>query len=294
MPDFPRATSFHWIVLGLLVMAHAGLGTLLNPAGLPGNPGSNPVIPLALGVLVSQPLLCAFWTAFAPQRFYHRLLWGLLLCASVAFAVEAANLSVGASTGSYRAEPSQRGFFLSIDMILFLVATPLLLLVRRLSGWKLSRSAAESVLSDYQPSQFGVKHLLILTTIVALVCGLFRTISVIDPNVSVQPVAQVAEIVLQIAFAVLPVGLIPWFTLGYHKHILASVFWAIVVLGISGVGCYFLLPVRQDPELIQFILLLQLGAGSSMFISTLVMRCCGFRGTRGRPDDSGDIRRSQR
>lgn len=271
--------SFQWIILGLLVVSHAELGALLNPARLSGNPSDDPLVAFALGFLLSQPLLCAFWTAFAPQRFYHRLLWGLLLCASVAFSAEAGNLLLGARTDSFRAACFARGFFLSMDMILFLLATPLLLLTRRLSGWKLARPTAEPVASDYQPHQFGVKHLLILTAIAALVCGLFRTVSVIDPTVSVQPIAEVAQAVLQIAFALMPVGLIPWIALGCHKGKLATALWAIVVLGISGAGCDLLLPVKQDPGLIHIILLIQLGAGSSTFITTLVIRCCGFRAT---------------
>jgi hypothetical protein len=278
MTNHRESASFHWIVLGILVLAHAGVGALLNPAGHPNALPNNPVVPVALGVLFSQPLLFAFWTAFAPQRFYHRLLWGLLLCASVAFAVEAGGLS--SENDSFRGGCYARGFFLSIDMILFLAATPLLLLVRRLTGWKLTCSDAEPAPSDYRARQFGIKHFLILTTIAAFVCGLFRTISVIDPTVSVKPVAEVAKTVLQITFALLPVALIPWFTLGYHKRVWVSLLWAIVVVAISVVACCFLLPVRQSPVLIQMILLIQFGAGLSVFISTFVMRQCGFRGRR--------------
>ena len=254
------------------------LGTLLNPAGRSDVSPNGLFLPFAVGILFSQPLLFAFWTAFAPQRFYHRLLWGLLVCASVAFAAEAGGLFSEADP--FRRGCFARGFYLSMDLILFLVATPCLLLVRRLSGWQLTLATAEPVASNYQSHQFGIKHLLILTTIAAFVCGLFRTISNCDPTVSVKPAAEVARAVLQITFVLLPVALIPWFTLGYHKRVWVSLVWAIVVVTLSGIACCFVLPVRQFPEMVQMILLIQIGAGLSVFVSSLVMRYCGFRGPR--------------
>lgn len=263
--EYRRSTSNHWIVLGLLVIAHAGLVAYFSSARLRDN---YPSYPLIVGVIFSQPLILAFWTAFAPQRFYHRFLWGLLLCAF---------LSSVAEVGTLFQEIRQLGFFLSMDLILFFVATPCLLLVRRFSRWKLAQSAAEPIISDYQTNQFGIKHLFVLTTVTALVCGLFRTLTVIDPSLSPAPVAEVVKIVFQIASLFLPMALIPWLTLGYHKNMPVSVFCAIAVLGISDAACYFLFRNEPGPDVLQIILLVQLGAGLSVVISTLVIRWCGFR-----------------
>ena len=68
-----RRPSHHWIVLGLLVVAHAEFGLYFTPNGKAIDDGEVLSV-LMLGFLGSQPILLAIWAAFAPQRFYHRFL----------------------------------------------------------------------------------------------------------------------------------------------------------------------------------------------------------------------------
>ena len=65
-----RSIPKHWIILGLLVIAHAVLGRIFgffidkeNPHGY-----------MTSGFVLSQPILIAIWAALAPQRFYIRFL----------------------------------------------------------------------------------------------------------------------------------------------------------------------------------------------------------------------------
>ena len=286
-----RRPSKHWVVLGLLVIVHAALGTLIHWQPLV---DSRIRLLLVVGFISSQPLLLALWTAFAPQRFYQRALWGLLLCALVAFCVELGTLSD-------RIRPL--GFYMSMDLILFLVGTAILLLVRRFFRWKLAQSAAGPITSHYQPGQFGIKHLFILMAITAVVCGLFRALPIIEPLLSPLSVDKLVEIdgvnIPQSTFTpaiprdsldkslgdivtcgyhnasvLLPLALVPWFTLGYHRNALLSIFWSVVLLGVGEMGCYFVIRNISD---LDTVLLIQLGGGCTVLITTLVLRCCGFR-----------------
>jgi hypothetical protein len=277
----PVRSSFHWVVLGLLVVAHAELGALWSPAGILEAPDDLVYVPLALGFLFSQPLLFAFWTAFAPQRLYQRILWGLLLCALVSFAVEGGALFQQYFGAANRSFGWGLGFFMSIDLVLFSVATPILLLVRRLSRWQLAQSAAESTPCNYQANQFGIKHLFILITITAIVCGAFRSLTVIDSSVSPTPVVEVAQIVFQIASVFLPIALIPSITLGSLRRVPATLFYLVTLLAICDAACYCMFVKSQPDDLLQVMLCVQLGGGLSVLFSTLVIRWCGFRLIRG-------------
>jgi hypothetical protein len=272
-----RCPPAYWITLGLLVVAHVEFGVFLSPAGIYGNSTYHFLLAPVLGFLFSQPLLCAFWTAFAPQPFYHRVLCGLPICALLAFAVELGNLMTGGRVFSYHESFCQPGFFLSMYLLLYLTATLLLLLARQLFRWRLTRPAAEPVSYQYRESQFGVKHLLILTAVTALVCGLFRSLTVIDPSVYPHPSREVAALVFEIIIVLLPIALVPWLTLVHHRDITLSILCAVVSFGPIAVVCglmYRFALIRGSPEDSLFI---QFGAISSVFVSTLTIRSCGFR-----------------
>jgi hypothetical protein len=281
VPECGQSPSRHWVILGVLLFVHAGLGVVLSSTGAEADRIAPISVNLALGFLFSQPLLLAFWTAFAPQRFYHRILWGLLLCALLSLAVEAEGLFAKDRSFMGRGEFGQRGFFLSMDLILFFAAASFLLLVRWVSRWRLVQLGAEPVPSHYQSHQFGIKHLLALTAIVALVCSLFRNLTLVDTSVSLQPIAKVGEIVFDISSVFAPLALIAWPVLGVRRHIVASAFVTILIIGAvdTAYGFVFLLIWTADrtSDLTHFILPIQLGGALSIVVSTLVMRWCGFR-----------------
>jgi hypothetical protein len=271
-PEVRRSGSIRWLGLGLLVVAYLECDAFFSAAAA----GTTLGYAFMLGFLVSQPMLLSFWTAFAPQRLYHRLLWGLALCVSVALAAELGH-RIDPGFAPIRQTLPPMGFLLSIDLVLLLLATPLLLLLRRLSRWKLSHSASGPSPSRYQAHQFGLKHLFILTTITALVCGSFRTLAVFDPTLAPPPVAEVSSIVFQIGMLFLPMALIPWFTLGSPSNARMSMLFALLFLIVSEAACCFVFRTLPRPDALKSILAFQLGAGASVFLSTLVIRWCGFR-----------------
>jgi hypothetical protein len=275
------ASSRHWSMLGLLVFLHAGPAVLLGPTAMGADRFGPTSANLAFGFLLAQPLVLAFWTAFAPQRFQDRILWGLLLCALLALAVEARGLFAEDRSAIGDGEFGQRGFFLSMDLLLFCVATSVLLLVRRLSGWRLAQLAAEPARSEYQAYQFGIKHLLALTGIAALVFGLFRNVTLVDPQASFQPIARVAGLLFDIISVFLPLSLIVWPALGVRRHVVAAAFVAILAIcGFDAAYSYLFLLIwtaARDNDLAHLILPLQLGGALCITASIMIMRSCGFR-----------------
>jgi hypothetical protein len=263
----------HWIVLGLLVFIHAVLGTCFSIVFLAYKQSFDSfmfaVANSALGFLFSQPILIAIWAAFASQRFYLRFLWSLFLCTlnlySVALAI-------------FVTAPSDLFFIAIVDLMLFIAATPIMLLVRRFARWQITYSCREDVSSEYQVNQFGIKHLIILTSITALACGLFRSLIMISPKFIDPPIAYVARITCEVVLMFLPIIIIPWFTLAYLKNMLSSIVYAIILLGIIEVANYYILnKIKYIPDIIQVMLFLQLGASISVFFTTLAIRLCGFR-----------------
>lgn len=276
-----RSIPMHWIVLGLLVLAHALFGAVFNPLGKNVGEGANVGPYMMMGFLFSQPILFAIWAAFAPQRFYLRFLWSLLFCTLVSFTVELGPL-LHARNGL--------GQSMMLDIPLFIVATIILLLVRRFSHWQIEHFCEVTFSTDYQANQFGITHLIILTTILALACGLFRTLLIINPDLKWLPsVAQFFGFAGMTLALLFPVIVIPWYTLAYRGNIMFVTIFMIIIWGAINLLVFLILkesiPVGRGGfinEIVKPILFIQLGAGLSGFVTTLVIRLCGFRMVRER------------
>jgi len=278
-PQFEkRSIPWHWIVLGLLVVGHAGIGAYLygTPPTEIGRSGE-----LVMGgVLMSQPILLAFWAGFASQPFRQRFLWAFLLSILVAFAEE-----LGLLLNTHR---SGSGVVMTLFFGLFAVTTVLLLIIRRVSRWQIKHLVIEDARSDYEPNQFGIKHLIILISITALACGLARSLVLLNSGLplrfSVLPF--VVGMVETVCF-LFPAIVIPWCVMAYRPRIvLLIVTWTIIWVVCTIGGCVIIaIPQgwRGGSVFEHFFkqwLLIQLGAGLSMLISSIVMRSCGFRMVR--------------
>jgi hypothetical protein len=263
-----QAVPKYWYVLGVLVIVHAIFGLYFNPL-LPAR--DQPPL-LETGFLFSQPFLLAMWAALAPQHFYQRFLWTFLLCTLISFILDLQLLLQG-GRGT--------GTIMILDLTIFIIVTLILLLIRRFSGWQIKRAQLENNYSEYQAYQFGIKHLIILTTITALALGLFRCLLVMYPNLVLPPVANFISGVGLISAMLLPIIIIPWFTMSYGRNMLFLVFFTIILLGAIDIGVYLtiknVIPPTPNHGWIETILLFQLGTCLSVCISTLVIRLCGFR-----------------
>jgi hypothetical protein len=271
-------------VLGLLVAAQAVVGVYLyrKPPNRIGELGES----LVQGVLFSQPFLLAFWTVFSSQPFRQRFLWAFLLCILVPFTEELGPLLDLRYTD---VRHTDAGFLMMQFVGLFVMAAAFLLVIRRLSRWQIRRSIIEDARSDYQPSQFGIKHLIVFITITALACGLIRSVTIFDGGWAVPFSARwFVHGTFGIACFLLPAIVIPWFVMAYRPRVVRFVVtFAFLWVVCSSAGCAIIaMPQAMRDgivvfeEFIKSMLTLQLGAGLSILVTSLVMRFCGFRMVR--------------
>jgi hypothetical protein len=178
----PRGRIRDGIVVGSIVLAHLFLCILLTAVSeshyaqlechwlyiFTAGPRSS--------LLLSQPLLFAIWAAFAPTHFFHRFCIGFSLCVVIAFIEEVAILlsceDISYICLDYGMIHPLTGFFLN---------TAILSIARHISGWQIQ---ADGPRGDdvYRWGQFGIKHLLVLTAIVALALSLIQTLPMIFPD----------------------------------------------------------------------------------------------------------------
>lgn len=259
------------IVLGLLLVAHVVFNLVFF------NPNSHRVddypFMMTVGVLLSQPILFSFWAAFAPQRFYHRFLWCLLLSTIVSFLEE---------LGYMRHSHGDSGMMMILVWLLFLLATGVLLVVRRFTGWRIRHDREISLTTEYRASQFGIKHLLILTTITGLAAGLLRSVFMLSPRtIHIDSVLDFVGIIGCYFAMLLPVVLMPWYTLAYRAKFVVLLFFSIVVFVLMDTMVYWLSSLVIRPtQYYRILLFIQLGAALSMLITTLPLRFCGYRMVR--------------
>ena len=274
----PKGFPKHWTVLGLLVLAHAVFGAYCIST-------DKTLCNLTVGVMISQPILLATWAAFARQRFYHRILWSLLICTYVSFADD---LGAGQHVGQYEMHFGP-GKMILAHLALYVVVLGFLLPVRHFSRWQITQPDASDAPSVYLDHHFGINHLLFLTAIVALACGLVRSLFIITGSNS--PYSKAADFsysVFLLLVASFPSSVVPWITLAPGRKPCWLIPMTISVAGaldaiayaVSTIRCSDLLPFVPwyvSENLVVPCFWLQLGAILSAVGSTLVLRYCGFR-----------------
>jgi hypothetical protein len=269
LPENRRVIPRHWVVLGLLVVVHAGLGAWLNALSYQCGLSIGNILG---GFLSSQPVLFAFWAAFAPQRFYHRFLWALLLCIVVSFISD---------SGFIFYEKHYMGVFMFLDLVFFAVTTPILLLIRRFSGWQIKPSHEVIATLKYQRYQFGIKHLILLITIAAIGFGLLRSLLLANPRSFAPSFLDYVHGVVLFITGIAPVILLGSMVLVQNWNSSFSIIRAFIIFGVielvSTVVVKTLSPPNYSTVMIKQILYNQFGAVLSVLLTTLVMRWCGFR-----------------
>ena len=285
----PSGIPKHWIVLGLLVVAHAVFGAYFKPVAWT-------LRVMALGSAFSQPILLATWAAFARQRFHHRLLWSLLICTYLSFADD---------LGAQRTFLGGGELILN-NLALFVVTLVILLPIRRLSRWQIARLDSDQTLSVYLDHHFGINHLLFLTAIVALACGLVRSLFIITyidgPYFPYNGVGGLIVIVGLLLVVVFPSYSVPWITLADHRKGYRTICLAVLLaILIELADLYVMTKLQYLPRHFDLGLVgwnmddgflwvlrghvmvqiwMQLGAVLSTIVTTLVFRFCGFRMVR--------------
>ncbi len=186
--DAPRpmgfSTSSLALTIGLIVVALAGnsLATLYfwQP-----KTSSEPLLCLMIGILIAQPCLLAVWYALGSQKVIVRapMTIGIMFLLLIGYVL----------TFACR-DPGMPGeipvFFLGIALGLFSITQFPLWIYRRATRQVISQ---RQINSEFRSSQFGIKHLLIATTIAAVLISLGQfTISFLEPEFATgAPIGQI-------------------------------------------------------------------------------------------------------
>ena len=269
-----RPFPTHWIALGLLVIANTAFGAYFNPNGKNSNGVGEEVYFVILGFFLAQPILFALWAAFAPQRFYQRFLWAFLLCSLVAFTEELGTL--------WDTQADHASQIVTL-LIFFIMFTSVLLLVRRFFGWRFRRSQMEFFPGDYRANQFGIKHLILLMTITGIAFALIRSLMIFNSSnrlPSVEEFISIALITCLVFAMLIPIIIVPWFTMTSRGNTIKLIVFATVLLGIID-SAIFLIALKADAKHInnnlRAMFFSQLGAYLTVLLNTIVLRLCGYR-----------------
>jgi hypothetical protein len=259
------------LALGLLLLAHAVFGAYCTPSGkiLSG---------WMIGARVSQPILLATWAAFRRKRFYYRLLWALLICTYLSFADDLGM--------SQQLSVSSPGELIVANLAIFTALLPILMLVRRFTRWEIRCPGDIEDETGYLAGHYGIQHLIILTAIVALACGLVRSLLIITNSGFPFPSIDRFLVTLALTFVVaLPTCVVPLIALGdrrkAYRRLPAILVVAVVV---DSAAVVLMLAAFSQPsrflDVVVPLITLQVGAIISAIVSTLVLRYCGFRVTK--------------
>lgn len=269
-----RPFPTHWIALGLLVIANAAFGAYINPMGRDISEVEEKVYFAILGFLHAQPILFALWAAFAPQRFYQRFLWSFLLCSLVAFTEELGTL--------WDTQADHASQIVTL-LIFFIMFTSVLLLVRRFFGWRFKRSQMEFFPGDYRANQFGIKHLILLMTITGIAFALIRSLMIFNSSnrlPSVEEFISIALITCLVFAMLIPIIIVPWFTMAFRGNTIKLIVLATILLGIID-SAIFLIALKADAKHInnnlRAMLFFQSGVCLTVLLNTIVLRLCGYR-----------------
>jgi len=271
-----RRVRWQWLVLGLLVLGHASFDAVFTPMGTPVDDNAMAAPYAVIGVIAVQPMLLAMWVALGRGPLVQRLFWAVLACVLVAS---------GDALGSLWNRPGSVGNAMAGSvaamLVLFGVAALALWPVRRLSGWRIGRGSPEAA----RPSQFGIVHLILWTTLTAVFLGAARFLG---QQVPVEgegsswrhPAVQVALAAAFLLVALFPTVVVPWVTLAYRGRrnlliLAAAAAWAALTY-----ACIVLMSKSAPTPLYQIaqpIVFLQAGASAAGLLSALVVRLCGYR-----------------
>jgi hypothetical protein len=278
---FPR----HWIILGLLVLAHAVIGAYFIP-------GYSWLFVIAVGAAISQPILLATWAVFARQRFCHRLSWSLLTCTYLSLAYDL-GMAQHVLDG---------GELILNSLALFVISVVILLPIRFFSRWRMAHLDSKDTASVYQDHQVGVNNLLILTAAIAVTCGVVRSLFVITHiDRSYFPYNCPGEFIVIVGtllVVVLPSYTVPWITLADHRKGYRTFCLAVLLaIFIELADLYIVMKLRYFPRNFSCGIVywsmddcffwvqrgtmgsiwMQFGTTLSAIITTLALRFCGFR-----------------
>jgi hypothetical protein len=149
-----------WLVLVVVIGAHAAFNLFFSPVGAGANNVSERVALPLMGAMLAQQVVFATWAALGPGPASMRIPLTFAASIAVSFAGACKLWNVFTHHKSMLA-----GQELIMDMALFGISLTIMLAARWIIGWRISASAEKVVGSG--ANQFNLRYLIGLTTICA-------------------------------------------------------------------------------------------------------------------------------
>jgi len=235
-----------------LIGAHLLFGLVLWAIGRPGSHATGPTLSLTLfvGLAFAQGSLLGVWGSLGAGPWWLRL---------AGLGIGGSGLAIGACAGL--AELDWETFFIFIFATVLVAAV---LTVFRCFGFRIGLPTTGGIART--ELQFGIRHLLILTVVVAVVLAIGRNLKISYSDIDDVPFLAV------IASAYALIGILsPWALLGGNLVVVRGVFLLAIAAAVGwGVG-----------QVIPFTLSFWIGIGLTeavlLIASLLVLRFCGYR-----------------
>jgi hypothetical protein len=147
-----------------------------------------------------------------------------------------------------------------------------------LFSYRIAYGEAIDTAEPYARRQFGIKHLLTITFLVAFLVGVLRFAATANSP----PSSTARDVLLTGLFfaMLLPPLIIPWATLAYRPDRKRRTLVALAACVLASVGCIATLSTMHDLMVgfpLQLVAMSQLGAVLGGFISAFVLLLCGYR-----------------
>jgi hypothetical protein len=252
-------------VFGFLVFLHGAFQVFLNPLGVGVDDLGEELGLTLMGFLMTQPILFGIWAALGPGNSIRRIAATFAIFVAVCLGGAIKPLNVWSAAGE--------SFSIEIEPLLwalgfFILAAGIMVLARKFAGWRFDALSAVPTASPQ--SQFGVKFLLGLTTVCAVLLAICRALS--STNASA---VMFAGITLLILF---PVLVLPFLMLSRKPSVrllvVALLVWAILTwLATEAMAAVDSVSRGGAARQLVFI---QLGAATASFVSAIALRLGGY------------------
>jgi len=267
-----------WVVLGLLVVAHAAFNALLCPVGRPLPDRSYLFGVGCIGATLAQPSLLAVWAVLGHRRLSFGLPFGMLLVVLMSYAAVVRGVTEDGS-------PEESTTTVFMFAMLFLVMQAVMWIPRAWFGWRVVAAWRDPMPPGPGDTQFSLKELLAWITVAAMLFALGsyvlqRRAWPSESVNSVREVSLLAASALTMAVLSLPAIGCVWITLAGPGPARACV-WAIAVAPLAVIAAIALFgQFLGVPGLVELGLALGaclVGLCASAVATAIPVRLCGFR-----------------
>jgi hypothetical protein len=264
-----------WLVLVVLIGAHAAFNLFFNPLGADADNVSKRVgLPL-MGAMLAQQVVFGTWAALGPGPAAMRIPLTFAASIAVSFAGACKQWNVFTHDKSVLA-----GHDLIMDMAIFGVSLTIMLAARWIIGWRISASAGNVIAGG--ANQFSLRYLIGLTTICAGLLVIGRVLLAGEHWFQSEFWDQVANGLIFLGvmlLALFPLLILPLIAIAQHPSRRTLAALPFLWLGLTWLMVEILAARYGEPraDTAQMFTLIQSGTLVASLLSAVAVRYAGYR-----------------